>query len=111
MPGAAAALPYIVGAATVGATIYQTQQAGAAQKQAKSAAEEQAARQRALEQEVTQRRANEESEANAINVRDTARRRQASLATGAGGRADTILTSPLGAGEDISGGKKTLLGL
>jgi len=111
MPGAAAALPFIIGAATVGATIYQTQQAGAAQKQAKSAAEEQANRQRQLEGEITQRQANQESEANAINVRDTAKRRQASLAVGAGGRQDTILTGPMGIDENAPGGKKTLLGV
>jgi uncharacterized protein HemX len=110
MPPLGAALPYIIGAATVGATIYQTQQAGAAQKSAAAAAKEQQGNQMRLEQEAKDRMANQESEANAINVRDTAKRRQAGLAMGAGGRQDTILTGPLGISDEASGGKKTLLG-
>ena len=106
----AAALPFIIGAATVGATIYQTQQAGAAQKSAAAAAQEQQAHQMQLEQQAQDRMANQESEQNAINVRDAAKRRQAGLAIGASGRQDTILTGPLGVSDETSGGKKTLLG-
>ena len=106
----AAAIPLAIfgaGALGAGASLYASNKAS---NEAKSAMAEQSASQARLESEITSRRANEESEANAINVRDAAKRRQAGLAIGAGGRQDTILTGPLGVTGEAPGGKKTLLG-
>jgi len=102
----AALLPTAIAA---GGTAAALAQGNSASKKASAAAQEQAKKQSALETEVNQRAANQESETNAINTRDQARRRQAGLAIGAGGRQDTILTGPLGAAGETSG-KKTLLG-
>ena len=106
----AAALPYIIGGAVVAGTAATIVQGNNAAKSAKSAAADQASKQNALEKQAADRAANQESEANAINIRDAAKRRQANLAVGAGGRQDTILTGPQGVPDEYSGGKKTLLG-
>lgn len=107
----AAALPFVLGAAQIGVSLYQSSQQASAQKSASAAANAQMQRQQQLEQEAQSRMANEESEANAAAKRDEAKRRQAGLAIGAGGRQDTILTGPLGLQTDESqSGKKTLLG-
>lgn len=106
----ATAAPVLTAGAAVAGTAATVSQGNQAAKQAKNAAADQAARQVGLESELKQRQATSESEANAINVRDAARRRQANLAMGAGGRQDTILTGPLGVAGEAPGGKKTLLG-
>ena len=102
----AALLPTAIAA---GGTAMAMNQGAKSSRHASAAAQEQAKKQSALESEVTQRAANQESETNAINTRDQARRRQAGLAIGAGGRQDTILTGPLGLPGETTG-KKTLLG-
>ena len=115
MPPAAAAiaLPYILGATAIAGTglavagMSQQKKAG---KQAQAAQEAQSANQARLEGEAKSRAANEESEANAIDVRNTAQQRQRARAVGAGGRQDTILTGPSGDAGVAAGGQKTLLG-
>ena len=102
----AAAIGTVASVAGTGAAIVQGNKAS---KQAKNAAADQASRQSGLEADLVNRRNTAESEANAANTRDAARRRQAQMAIGAGGRQDTILTGPQGEVGDVTG-KKTLLG-
>ena len=99
----------VIGAAVLGTgtALYTSNQSSS---QAKKLAGQQQENQNRLENEAKSRIAGQESEANAINVRDQARRRQAGLAAGAQGRQDTILTGPLGVTGEAPGGKKTLLG-
>ena len=54
--------------------------------------------------------ASQEDQSNADSEQQKARKRQKQLAAGAGGRSDTILTSPLGVTEQAAIAKKTLLG-
>lgn len=54
--------------------------------------------------------AKQEDQSNADSEQQKARKRQKQLAAGAGGRSDTILTSPLGVTEQAATAKKTLLG-
>lgn len=67
----------------------------------------------ALIKEQTDRAANEESQAEAVRVRDQANDRRRQLTAGFQGRRSTILTSPLGVPGYSGGGapKKTLLGV
>lgn len=101
--------------ATMGAalatTIVKHNRANKASKEAKSLREDQARDQRKLEDERNSRLKNEESAANSRRVRDEARARQKARASAGVGRADTILTSPLGdPGEEATKAEKTILG-
>jgi len=106
----AAAMPYIIGGAAVAGVVQSVSAASDAKKAASNASQDQANRQAKLEGDVAARAANEESEANAIATRNTAKQRQRARAVGAGGRQDTILTGPSGGVGEAAGGLKTLLG-
>ena len=75
-------------------------------------AQSQADQQNSLIEEAKKRRSNEESSAKNAANQKAARDKQRAQASGAQGRASTILTSPLGVvGGGATGGGKTLLGV
>jgi hypothetical protein len=111
----AAALPLIAGAgAGTAAALAQKSAADDAAKESERLIKEQEAKQAELEKQLTDRTANEESQASLQQAQVQARNRQRMRARGAGGRASTILTSPLGIvdeGTQEGSAGKTLLGL
>lgn len=110
----------ITALAGIGTSIAQADMAAgsasAARKQAKEQSDAQSARQDALLAEEKQRESDEAVATAATDARSMARSRQKMMASGAQGRRDTILTSPLGisGGDNGYGGgasaRKTLLG-
>lgn len=95
-------------ALTTGGTMVQAnQQARKAERQMDIANDARKEEMRILEEE----RFNEEGKAAATEAAAQAKQRQKLKGRASGGRADTILTSPLGSVDESNGGGKTLLGL
>lgn len=69
-----------------------------------------AANEQAKTDAIIQDMKNQELVSNETKKRDEARARQRMLAASQGGRAGTLLTSPLGVTDSFSSGRKTLLG-
>lgn len=84
--------------------------ASKARKQASAQADQTRQSQEKIQEEAKRRAGEQESADMALRKRNEARGRQASLATGAGGRRDTILTGPIGDTGEVAGAQKTLLG-
>ena len=104
--GFVAAAVALAGAATAGASIYNSNQANkSAEKQMNAQLEQQ----KSLEDQLYGRTQKEESQANANAVQRQAKERQRQLAAAASGRKSTILTSPLGVtGDQSTGAQKTV---
>jgi len=105
MPAAAAII-----AATAVTAMVQNNQQRQARKDSNRIAEQQMNESRAAQKELQDRSAKEESDANAISVRDQARARLRSRMAVSQGRSSTILTSPVGIPASSTSPTKTLLG-
>jgi len=97
-------------AATAVSTSVSASSASKGRKQASAIADQTRQSQQKIQDEAKRRAGEQESKETALRTRNEARGRQASLARGAGGRRDTILTGPIGDTGEAAGEQKTLLG-
>lgn len=105
------AIAGVVGAASAAGTgAYSIVEANEQKKEGKDAAARQRAEQERLIKEKQQKEADAATLEKATMQRDQLRQGQKTKAAAAGGRAGTILTSPLGLPGDLGSGGKTILG-
>ncbi len=96
--GAIAAIASVI-VAGVGTGLSVTQAADASAKQEKA------------QKDLLAKEAKTETQAEQVRARDAGRQRQRAAQASSGGRAGTVLTSPLGVVGEPTTGSKTLLGL
>jgi hypothetical protein len=106
MPALTSILAATAIAAAAAGTAVQIDAGNKSRQQAKDAADKQANQQAGLEQQAKDQQAS----VDASNAQQMARKKQQAAAAGAQGRADTLLTGPMGAVGQAPTAGKTLLG-